>query len=68
MTAYHVAEFLIVAAAVGFSGWNLAKRFLPQRGGTAKSGGCSGCDSCGGCGTPTPPAANKSEQPVHFHR
>lgn len=70
MNTYHVIEILIVAGAVGFSSWNLAKRFVPQLRGhkaAGQSGGCSSCDSCGACSTP-PPSATKTEQPVHFHR
>ncbi|NGY04467.1 hypothetical protein [Solimonas terrae] len=67
MIAYHIVEFLIVAGAVGFSGWNLARRFLPQRGTATKSGGCSSCDACGSCSTPPSPTG-RTEQPLHFHR
>ncbi|HEY9547195.1 MAG TPA: hypothetical protein VIR56_14380 [Solimonas sp.] len=70
MNTYHIIEILIVGGAVGFSVWNLAKRFVPQLRGrsaaTRSSGGCSSCDSCGACSTP-PPSAAKAEQPVHFH-
>lgn len=72
MNTYHVIEILVVGGAVGFSLWNLAKRFVPQlRGANAsgKAGGCSSCDSCGACSTPPPSAGKKpDEQPVHFHR
>lgn len=70
MIAYHIIEFAIVAGAVGFSLWNLAKRFLPQlRGKNAAGarGGCASCDSCGSCGTPSAPQPLK-DHPIRFHR
>lgn len=70
MNTYHVIEILIVGGAVGFSSWNLAKRFIPGLRGknaASKAGGCSSCNSCGACSTP-PPSTNQTEQPIHLHR
>ncbi len=66
MTAYHLFEWLIVGAAVGGSGWQIGKRFLPGRRAAASKSGCGACDSCGACASPPP--STPGEQPVRFHR
>ncbi|NKF21821.1 hypothetical protein [Solimonas marina] len=67
MTVYHVTEFLVVGAIVGYSAWNLARRFAPKRG-SSNAGGCSSCDSCGSCDTPAPKSKPSAEHRVRFHR
>lgn len=67
MSLYAVVQFLIVAAAVGWAAWSLARRLIPKlRGGAAKSAGCADCSGGGCCDSPAP--GKPVEKPLRFHR
>ncbi len=49
---YSVFQFAVIAAVVGFSLWQVAKKYWPKKAAApAEGGGCGsgGCDTCGAC-------------------
>lgn len=49
---YAVFQYVVIAAIVGFSLWQVGKKYLPKKASApAEGGGCSsgGCDTCGAC-------------------
>ncbi len=49
---YSIFQVAVIAAIVGFSLWQVGKRWLPKKAAAKpESGGCGsgGCDTCGAC-------------------
>lgn len=47
---YAIFQYAVIAAIVGFSLWQVVKKYLPRKA-AAPAGGCGsgGCDTCGAC-------------------
>ena len=50
---YSIFQYVVIAAILAFSVWQVAKRWLPKKAAAkpAESAGCGsgGCDTCGAC-------------------
>ncbi len=66
---YHVFEWVIVLAVVGFAVWRVWRTYGPRprsAAGTSAPGCGAGCPSCNHCAATPAASPPKREQPIEF--